>query len=156
VNPAERPIMFMALMSDTLPLYKVDEYAETLMAQRISMVNGVASVQVYGSKYAVRVQADPDKLAAYGVGIDDLSKAIGEANTNLPTGKLYGEKQSFTVMSNGQLNDAAEYRRLIVTYRNGTPVRLEQVANVIDDLENNKSGSWYDGRRGIMLAIQKQ
>ncbi|HZU25047.1 MAG TPA: efflux RND transporter permease subunit [Bryobacteraceae bacterium] len=156
VNPAEQPIMYMALTSSTIPLYKVEDYAETLIAQRLSMVSGVARVQVYGSKYAIRVQVDPDKLAAYGVGIDDVQRAIAAGNTNLPTGKLYGEKQSFTVMSTGQLSDAAAYRPLIVSYRNGTPVRLEQLGNVIDDVENNKTASWYDGKRGIMLALQKQ
>src|ERR1019366_8060266 len=125
--------------------------------QRLSMVGGVSSGQVYGAqKYAVRVQVNPDELAARGVGIDDVQKAIEQSNTNLPTGKLYGERQSFTVMSNGQLTNAAAYRPLIVAYRSGVPIRLEELGNVIDDVENNKSASWYDGVRGIILAIQKQ
>jgi HAE1 family hydrophobic/amphiphilic exporter-1 len=157
VNPAEQPIFYLALSSSTVPFYTIDEYAETLIAQRLSMVSGVAGVQVYGAqKYAVRVQVNPDQLAAHAVGIDDVQHAIEQANTNLPTGKLDGSRQSFTVMSNGQLTNAAAYRPLIVAYRNGAPVRLEQLGNVIDDVENNKVASWYDGVRGIILAIQKQ
>ena len=157
VNPAEQPIFYLALTSSTVPFYTIDEYAETLMAQRLSMVGGVAGVTVYGAqKYAVRVQVNPDQLSAHGVGIDDVQHAIEQSNTNLPTGKLDGERQSFTVMSNGQLTNAAAYRPLIVAYRNGVPIRLEQLGNVIDDVENNKAASWYDGVRGIILAIQKQ
>ncbi len=157
VNPAEQPIFYLALTSSTVPFYTIDEYAETLMAQRLSMVSGVAGVQVYGAqKYAVRVQVNPDQLSAHGVGIDDVQHAIEQSNTNLPTGKLDGDRQSFTVMSNGQLTNAAAYRPLIVAYRNGVPIRLEQLGNVIDDVENNKAASWYGGVRGIILAIQKQ
>ena len=157
VNPAEYPIVYLALSSSTVPFYTIDEYAETLMAQRLSMVSGVAGVTVYGAqKYAVRVQVNPDQLAAHGIGIDDVQHAIEQANTNLPTGKLDGARQSFTVMSSGQLTNAAAYRPMIVAYRNGVPVRLDQVGDVIDDVENNKSASWYDGVRGIILAIQKQ
>ncbi|HEY3841493.1 MAG TPA: efflux RND transporter permease subunit [Bryobacteraceae bacterium] len=157
VNPAEQPIFYLALSSTTVPFYTIDEYAETLIAQRLSMVAGVAGVQVYGAqKYAVRVQVNPDQLAAYGVGIDDVQKAITQSNTNLPTGKLDGARQSFTVMSNGQLTNAAAYKPLIVAYRNGVPVRLDQLGRAIDDVENNKVASWYDGVRGIILAIQKQ
>ncbi len=157
VNPAEQPIFYLALSSSTAPFYTIDEYAETLIAQRLSMVSGVSRVQVYGAqKYAVRVQVNPDELAARGLGIDDVQKAIEQSNTNLPTGKLYGERQSFTVMSTGQLRNAAAYRPLIVAYRSGVPIRLEELGNVIDDVENNKSASWYDGVRGIILAIQKQ
>jgi HAE1 family hydrophobic/amphiphilic exporter-1 len=155
-NPAEEPIFYMALTSSTLPFYTVYEYADTLIAQRLSMVNGVASVQVYGAKYAVRVQVDPDELAARGVGIDDVQHAIELANSNLPTGKLDGDRQAFTVMSNGQLTNAAAYRRLIVAYRNGVPVRLEQLGNVLDDLETDKWAAWYNGELCIMLAISKQ
>jgi HAE1 family hydrophobic/amphiphilic exporter-1 len=157
VNPAEQPIFYLALSSTTAPFYTIDEYAETLIAQRLSMVSGVAGVTVYGAqKYAVRVQVNPDQLSAHGVGIDDVQRAISAANTNLPTGKLDGARQSFTVMSNGQLTNAAAYRPMIVAYRNGVPIRLEQLGNVIDDVENNKAASWYDGVRGIILAIQKQ
>ncbi len=107
-NPAEQPVLYLSLTSETLPLYTVDEYAETMLAQRISMVSGVSRVIVYGSqKYAVRVQLDPDALAARNVGVDDVQRAIAQSNVNLPTGKLYGHKQSFTVQSSGQLMDAA-------------------------------------------------
>ncbi|HWD99230.1 MAG TPA: efflux RND transporter permease subunit, partial [Bryobacteraceae bacterium] len=157
VNPAEQPIFYLALSSAVAPFYTIDEYAETLIAQRLSMVGGVSRVQVYGAqKYAVRVQVDPEQLAARGLGIDDVQKAIGLANTNLPTGRIDGPNQAFTVMSTGQLTDASAYRPLIVAYRNGAPVRLEQLATVIDDVENNKAASWFNGTRGIILAIEKQ
>jgi hydrophobic/amphiphilic exporter-1 (mainly G- bacteria), HAE1 family len=157
VNPAEQPIFYVSLTSATAPFYQIDEYAETLIAQRLSMVSGVSRVQVYGAqKYAVRVQVDPDQLAVRGLGIDDVEHAIQQANTNLPTGKLYGERQAFTIMSSGQLTDSAAYRPLIVAYRGGVPVRLEELGNVIDDVEDNKVASWYNGTRGIILAIQKQ
>src|SRR5205814_10098789 len=141
VNPAEQPIIYIAVSSPTLPLYQLDEYAETLMAQRISMVSGVAQVQVYGSKYAVRVQLNPDALVARGIGVDEVQAAIQRANVNLPTGTLYGSKQAFTVQSNGQLFNAAAFRPLIGAYRNGNPVRLEQLGNVIDSVENDKNRS---------------
>jgi hydrophobic/amphiphilic exporter-1 (mainly G- bacteria), HAE1 family len=157
VNPADQPIIYMAVSSSTLPLYTVDEYAETLMAQRISMVSGVAQVQVFGSqKYAVRIQLDPDGLASRGIGVDDVQKAISANNVNLPNGTLWGRKQSFTVQSNGQLYNAASYRPLIVAYRNGNPVRLDQVATVLDSVENDKTASWFNGRPAVVLAIQRQ
>ena len=157
VNPAEQPIYYLALSSSTVPFYTIDEYAETLIAQRLSMINGVSQVQVYGAqKYAVRVQVDPKELAIRSIGIDDVQHAIAQANTNLPTGKLSGANQAFTVMTTGQLTDAAAYRPLIVAYRSGVPIRLDQVANVLDSVENNKAASWYNGVRGIILAIQKQ
>src|SRR4051794_11218050 len=132
VNPADQPILYMAVNSDTLPLYQVDEYAETLMAQRISMVSGVAQVQVFGAqKYAVRVQLNPDALASRNIGIDEVQKSIQQSNVNLPTGTLYGNKQAYTVQSTGQLTSAAAYRPMIVAYRNGNPVRLEELGNVL-------------------------
>src|SRR3954452_3450188 len=157
VNPAEQPIFYLALTSTTAPLYTIDEYAETLIAQRLSMVSGVSRVQVYGAqKYAVRVQVDPTQLAAQQVGIDDVQHAIEQSNSNLPTGKVEGDRQAFTIMSTGQLTKAAAYRKLIVTWRNGVPLRLEQLGHVIDGVENNKVASWYGGVRGIILAIEKQ
>src|SRR3954454_6988560 len=157
VNPAEQPIFYLALSSTTAPLYTIDEYAETLIAQRLSMVSGVSRVQVYGAqKYAVRVQVDPTQLAAQQVGIDDVQHAIEQSNSNLPTGKVEGDRQAFTIMSTGQLTKAAAYRKLIVTWRNGVPLRLEQLGRVIDDVENNTVASWYGGVRGIILAIEKQ
>jgi HAE1 family hydrophobic/amphiphilic exporter-1 len=157
VNPADQPILFLALSSPTLPLYTVDEYAQTLLAQRISTVSGVAQVQVFGAqKYAVRVQLDPNALASRGIGIDEVRSAVAQGNVNLPTGTLYGSHQAFSVQATGQLTDAAAYRPLIVAYRNGAPVRLEQLGRVIDSVQNNKVASWYNNTRAVVLAIQRQ
>jgi len=157
INPADQPILFMALTSDTLPLSTVDDYGETLLAQRISMVDGVAQVFVYGAQtYAVHVQLDPNALASRGIGIDEVENAIGKANVNLPTGTLYGKNQAFIVQANGQLMKAADYRPLIVAYRQGRPVRLEEVGRVIDSVQNDKIASWFNNTRGIVLAVQRQ
>ncbi|HYN15429.1 MAG TPA: efflux RND transporter permease subunit, partial [Terriglobales bacterium] len=157
VNPADQPILYLALGSPTLRLSDVDEYAETLMAQRISMVSGVAQVQVYGSqKYAVHVQLDPRALAYRQLGIDEVEAAVEKGNVNLPTGTLYGQHQAFAVQANGQLMDAAAYRPLIVAYRNGSPVRIEQIGTAIDSVENDKLAAWYKDTRAIVLAIQRQ
>ncbi|PYJ63391.1 MAG: acriflavine resistance protein B, partial [Verrucomicrobia bacterium] len=136
VNPADSPILYLALTSPTLPLSTVDEYAETMMAQRISMVNGVAQVSVFGAQqYAVRVQVDPNKLASRGIGIDEVQQAVSQGNVNLPTGTLNGTHQAFTVQANGQLMNAADYRPLIVAYRNGAPVRLQELGRVLDSVQ---------------------
>jgi HAE1 family hydrophobic/amphiphilic exporter-1 len=157
VNPADSPILFLALSSPTLPLSTVDEYAETLMAQRISMVSGVSQVLVFGAqKYAVRIQVDPTALASRGIGIDEVENAIAQGNVNLPTGNLDGRHQTFSIEASGQLFDAAAYRPLIVTYRNGSPVRLEQLGRVIDSVENDKVAGWRNDTRAIVLAIQRQ
>ena len=157
VNPADQPILYLALSSPTLPLSDVDEYAETFMAQRISMVGGVAQVQVFGSqKYAVRVQLDPRELASRQLGIDEVADAVQRGNVNLPTGTLWGRHQAVTVQANGQLTDAAAYRPLIVAYRNGSPVRLEELGRVIDSVGNDKIASWYNASRSVVLAIQRQ
>jgi hydrophobic/amphiphilic exporter-1 (mainly G- bacteria), HAE1 family len=157
VNPADSPILFLSLNSDVLSLPQVDEYAETLIAQRISMVDGVSQVQVYGAmKYAVRAQLDPAALADRGIGIDELEAAIRNANPNTPTGSLYGKYSNLTLQTNAEPKNAADFRPLIVAYRNGAPVRLEQVANVIDSVENNRVASWFNGRRSITMAVQRQ
>ena len=157
VNPADQPIIYIVLRSPTLPLSTVDEYAQTLVARRISMVSGVAQVQVYGSqKYAVRIQVDPGELASRGLGLDQVVQSIQSANVNLPTGTLYGEDRNLTVRATGQLNTAAEYRPIVVAYRDGTPVRLEQLGRVIDSVQNDKVASWFKGERAIMLAVQRQ
>ena len=157
VNPADQPILYLALSSPTLPLSKVDDYAQTVISQRISMISGVAQVQVYGSqKYAVRIQLNPRALATRGIGIDEVASAVQKANVNLPTGTLYGASQAFTVQASGQLADAAAYRPLIVAYRNGMPVRLAELGNVIDGVENDKIASWYKDTRAVVLAIQRQ
>ncbi len=161
VNPADQPILFLALRAPTLPLSTVNEYADTFIAQRISMVSGVAQVQIFGAqKYAVRAQLNPKALASREIGIDEVAEAIQGGNVNLPTGTLYGPDKAFTVQASGQLYNASAFRPLIVAYRNGSPVRLEALGNVIDSVENNKVASWYlDARneeRAIVLAIQRQ
>jgi len=157
VNPADSPILYLTLGSPTLPLSSVDEYAETLIAQRVSTINGVAQVQVFGAqKYSVRVQLDPKEMATRGIGVEDVATAIQSGNVNLPTGTLYGSHQAFTVQANGQLNDAPSYRPLIVAYRNGAPVRLDEIGDVVDSVENNKTASWFNKERAIVLAIQRQ
>ena len=157
VNPADQPILYVAVSSPTLPLSTVDEYAETFMAQRISMISGVAQVQVFGAqKYAVRVQLDPRKLASRKVGIDEAESAVASGNVTLPTGTLYGRNKAFTIEATGQLNDAAAYRPLIVAYRNGSPVRLQDLGRVIDSVENDRVASWYINTRAVVLAIQRQ
>jgi HAE1 family hydrophobic/amphiphilic exporter-1 len=157
VNPADTPVIYLALTSDTMPLYQLDEYAETTMAQRISTVQGVAQVQVYGAqKYAVRIQLDPSQLASRGVGIDEVGTAIRNSNVNLPTGVLNGPFTAFTVQANGQLFKADDYRQITVAFRNGAPVHLGDIAKVSDDVENNQTAAWFRGKRGMILAVQKQ
>jgi HAE1 family hydrophobic/amphiphilic exporter-1 len=156
-NPGDSPIYYLALTSETLPLSTVNEYAETYLAQRISTINGVAQVNVFGQqKYAVRVQLDPNALAARGVGINEVEQAVANANVNIPTGSLYGKERTFAVQSTGQLQNAASFRPVIVTYRNGAPVRLRELGTVIDGVQNDKVGAWFKGKRGIVLAIQRQ
>ena len=162
VNPADQPVFFLTVSSKTLPLSTVDEYAETTMAQRISMVNGVAQVNVFGAqKFAVRVDLDPAAMATRGIGVDEVTSAIQRGSANRPTGTLYSPSKDFIVQpQNGQLFNAADFRPLIVSYRNGTPVRLEEIARVYDGVENDKTGSWYSDADGtekiIYLSIQKQ
>ncbi|TAM82762.1 MAG: efflux RND transporter permease subunit [Acidobacteria bacterium] len=157
VNPADQAIFMLAVTSPTLPLYKVDEYAENLIAEQISMIPGVAQVGVNGAaKYAVRVQLNPKALASRQIGIDQVEKAIQNANVNMPMGTLYGAHKAYNLESNGQLSDAAVYRPLVVAYRNGAPVRLDQVATVIDGVQDNYIANWINGVPGILLAIQRQ
>ncbi len=157
VNPADQPVLFLALSSPTLPLSMVDEYAQTLIARRISTISGVAQVNIYGSqKFAIRVRLDPRAMASRQIGIDEVATAVGNANVNLPTGVIDGTKQAFTIESNGQLFKAADYRSIVVAYRGGSPVRLEDLGEVLDSVENIKSAGWYNNTRGIVLAIQRQ
>ena len=157
VNPADAPIFYIFLTSSTLPMSTVDEYAQTLLAQRISTINGVAQVQVIGSqKFAVRVQVDPRALASRGIGIDEVADAIGRQNTNLPTGILYGAQRAWTVDANGQLANANAFRTMVVAYRNGAPVRLAEIGRVIDSVQNDKLAAWFNDTRGVLLAIQRQ
>jgi HAE1 family hydrophobic/amphiphilic exporter-1 len=156
-NPADQAIYYLSLSSETLPAYKLSEFGDLLLAQRISMVSGVSQVQVFGDqKFAVRVQLNPDQLAAHNIGIDEVQKAISSSNTNLPTGQLNGDKQAFTVESSGGLEHAAQYRPIIVAYRNGVPVRLEQLGEVIDSVENDKVIALMNGKPCVILAINRQ
>ncbi len=157
VNPADQPILYIVLTSPTLPLYALNEYGETIMAQRISMVRGVAQVMVYGSqKYAVRIQLDPRALASREIGIDEVSNAIRNANVNLPTGTLEGPHRSYTIETSGQLTSADAYDPLIVVYRNGNPVRIEEIGTALDSVENDKTAAWYVDQGALILAIQRQ
>jgi hydrophobic/amphiphilic exporter-1 (mainly G- bacteria), HAE1 family len=156
-NPADSPILYLALTSGTMPLSALDEYAETFLAQRLSTVDGVAQVQVFGSaKYAVRIQVDPKALQARGIGLDEVTAAVSAGNPNLPTGTLWGPQRAYTVLADGSISSAPEFRKLAVTYQNGAPVRLEDVAQVLDDVQDSRNASWYDGKRAIVLAIQRQ
>jgi len=161
VNPADRPIFYIALHSPTLPLSQVNEYADTIMAQRISMISGVSQVMVYGSqKYAVRVRIDPKALSSRGIGIDEVAHSLSGSNVNLPTGVLQGAHKALTLQASGQLYSATEYRDVIVAYRNGSPVRIRDIGTAIDSVENDKIAAWYNTKefssRGIILAVQRQ
>ena len=157
VNPADSPVFFVAMYSETLPSWVVDEYAQSQLAPRLSTLPGVAQVNVFGSqKYAVRVQADPGQLASRGIGIDELQTAIRAANVNQPLGTLDGQRQSFALQANGQLLNAAAYRPITIAFRNGAPVHLDEVARVSDSVENAKVGAWFNDRKTVMLAIQRQ
>ena len=151
VNPSDNAVLYLVLSSQTLPLYTVDEYAENLLAQRISSISGVSQVFTYGAqKYAVRVRVNPDDLNARGLALNEVTQAVQQNNVNLPTGKLYGPKQSFMVQAHGQLTNAAAYKPLIVAYRSGLPVRLEQIALVEDSVETDKSVAWFNDQRGVI------
>src|SRR5579885_1747072 len=161
VNPADQPILYIALTSPTLPLYTLDEYAETRVAQRISMVTGVAQVQVLGAqKYAVHAQLDPHQLASRQIGINEVENALRNWNVNTPTGSIIGPHKAFTLQATGQLMNAGEYKDMVVTYRNGAPVRLGELGNVIDGVEDQRTASWFyangDSQRAITLGIQRQ
>jgi len=156
-NGADAPIMMYSLNSDQLSRVQLNEYAETFISQRLSTVSGVAQVQVYGSaKYAVRVQLDPGALQARSIGIDEVQTAISQGNSNQPAGVLMGKNQSFTLQADGQLKSAAAYRQLVVAYRNGAPVRLGDLGNVLDDVQNQRVMSELNGRANIALAIIRQ
>ena len=157
VNPADSPVMFLTLSSTTLKLSQVDQYAEQVLAQRLSMVSGVAQVNVFGAqKFAVRVDVDPTALASRQIGVDQVANAIAGANVNRPTGTLYGPNKNFVVQASGQLMDADAYKPIVVAYRNGSPVRLSEVAHVYGGVENDRSISWYNNVPCIYLAIQRQ
>ena len=157
VNPADQSVVILTMASATLPLSTIDEYAETLVAQRLSTLPGVAQVQVFApQKFAVRVQVDPNALAALGLGLGDVEQAVAAAASNTPVGSLSGVTQSVTLEASGQPRHAREYRELIVAYRNGNPVKLGEIARVIDSVENDKTASWFNGTRSIVLGVQRQ
>ncbi len=163
VNPADMPIVYISLTSKTLPLYTLDYYGETMMAERLSMINGVSQVLVYGSqKYAVRVQVNPKILSGLGLGIDQVASAIQTSNVELPTGVLDGEHSAYTIQANGQLTDASAFMPLVVAYNNGSPVRVKDVGRAIDSVENDKTAAWYVNtkentfQRAIVLAVERQ
>ena len=157
VNPADQPVLFMGLTSKTISPRALDEYAETLIAPAISSINGVSQVNVWGTaKFAIHVQLDPSKLAARGIGIDEVQNSIGSHNVNLPSGTLWGPRQAFTVEASGQVMNADAYRPLVVTYRNGSPVRLGDLGEVIDGVQNDKLMSWLGTTPSIMFQVMKQ
>ena len=157
VNPADIPILFIALSSETVKPSQLDEYAETLLARQLSTIEGVANIDVGGAaKYAVRIQADPSALAARNIGFDTLQQAVVTTNVNQATGALNGDTQSQIIHTEGQLNNAQEFSRQIFTYRNGAPVRIGDVATVIDGLQNPYNHSWFKGKSAIVVSIQRQ
>ena len=157
VNPADAPVLLLAMTSHTLPPSQLDEYAETQLAQRLSMIDGVANVHVYGAtKYAVRISIDPDRLAAAGIGIDQVQQAVTDANVNQATGTLYGPSQQFQIRTQGQLLRAAPYNDIALAWRNGAPVRLGDVGQAYDGVQNDQVASWYKHDRSVLLAIQRQ
>ena len=158
VNPADQPIVYLMVSSPTLPLSKVNEYADTTLAQRLSTISGVAQVLVTGEqKYAVRVQVDPHRRWRRGESASMTWRPLcNAASTNFPVGTLYGIHQNLTVQANGQLTNAEEYRSLIVAYRNGAPVALRDLGDVVDSVENNRLASRYNGQQVVTLTIQRQ
>jgi HAE1 family hydrophobic/amphiphilic exporter-1 len=157
VNPGDFPILFISLISNTLPLSKVDDYAQLVLGQQISQLPGVAQVLVFGSqKFAIRVQVDPVAAAQRNISLDDIRNVIAKANSNTPVGTLVGKQQNVTLTASAAMQHAEDYRKIVVAYRNGAPVRLEEIARVIDGVENDKVASLYNGERAIVLAIQRQ
>jgi HAE1 family hydrophobic/amphiphilic exporter-1 len=161
INPADLPILYAALTSATLPLSTLNEYGETFLAQRLSMVSGVAQVMVYGAqKYALRIHLDPDSLVDKDISLDEVEQAVTRANVNLPVGRLEGPQEAYTLQTDGQVKDPEGYRGLVVAYRNGIPVRLGELAEIVPSVENDKVAAWFvdhqGSRRAIVLAVQRQ
>jgi|SoiMetStandDraft_2_1073263.scaffolds.fasta_scaffold00072_5 hydrophobic/amphiphilic exporter-1 (mainly G- bacteria), HAE1 family len=157
VNPGDFPVLYISLRSDTVPLSTVDDYAETVLAPQISQLPGVAQVLVYGAqKFAVRVQVNPTEAAARNISLEDVRSVVAKANSSTPVGVLTGPKQSVILAATGAMPHAADYRDVVVAYRNGAPIKLNQIARVIDSVENDKIATWYNGERAIVLAIQRQ
>jgi len=157
VNPASRPVVFLALTSETMTLGALNEYAENLIGRRLSMINGVAQIMIFGGqKYAVRVEVDPDRLAARQVGLEEIRAAMAQQNVNLPAGSMHGFTKAYTVQSNSQLGTADQFKPMVIAYRNGNPVRLSDVATVRDSVSNERSMFWVNGKPGMIVAVQKQ
>jgi hydrophobic/amphiphilic exporter-1 (mainly G- bacteria), HAE1 family len=157
VNPSDFAILFISLASETLPLSTVNEYGDISIGQALSQIQGVAQVVIFGSqKFAIRVQADPQAAAARGISLEDVRTAVSRANSSTPVGTLNGPKQDIALQASGQMDKAADYRHVIVAWRNGSPVRLDEVAKVYDGVENDKTATWFNGTRSIVLAIYKQ
>src|SRR5215212_5839792 len=157
VNPGDFPVLALSVNSPTLPLSKVNEYAESLIAPQISQLAGVAQVEVYGSqKFAVRVQVDPIAAAARNISLDDVRRVIAQTNSNAPVGTIYGPKQNVTLLATAAMRGAEEYRNVTVAYRNGAPVKLSEIANVVDGVENNRQASWLNDNRSVVLAVYRQ
>jgi HAE1 family hydrophobic/amphiphilic exporter-1 len=157
VNPADQPVVFLVLTSGTQPLSTVNEYAETILQQQISQISGVAQVNVFGAqKYAVRILVNPDAVSARGLTLNEVRSSIQAANSNSPVGTILGEQQRLTLGATGQLERASEYGGLIIAQRNGIPIKLGDVATVVDSVENNQTASWYNGQRSIILAVFRQ
>src|ERR671931_1873204 len=154
VNPADQPILYLVITSSTMPPWTLDEYAETRIAQRISMISGVAQVQVLGSqKYAVHAQLDPHKLASRQIGINEVETALRAWNVNTPTGSIIGPHKAFTLQATGQLMNAEEYQNMVVAYRNGAPVRLRELGTIVDGVEDPRTASWFYTRDSRQRAI---
>ncbi|MCV9935133.1 efflux RND transporter permease subunit [Boseaceae bacterium BT-24-1] len=157
VNPADQPVLFMVLTSATKPLYEVHEFGENILQQQISQLPGVAQVNIFGAqKYAVRVRVNPDAVSARGLALSDVRSAIAAANSNSPVGTLNGTNQRMVLGATGQMERASEYGNLIISQKNGVPIRLNDVAQILDSVENDQTGSWYNGQRSIMLAVYRQ
>src|ERR1044071_3698651 len=157
VNPGDFPVLYVSMRSDTLPLSTIDDYAQTVMAPTLSQLPGVAQVMVYGAqKFAVRVQVDPVAAAARNIPLDEIRTVVAKANSSTPVGALQGKRESVTLLATGAIPKAADYRDVLVTYRNGAPIRLNEVARVIDSVENDRVASWFNDSRAIVLAIQRQ
>ena len=157
VNPGDYPVVYFSLNSDTLPLSLVNDYAELVLAQQISQLPGIAQVLVYGAqRFAVRVQVDPVAAAMRNISLDDIRNVVAKANSNSPVGTLVGPRQNVTLTASAAMNRAEEYRKVVIAYRNGVPVKLDEVARVINSVENDKIASWFNDRRSIVLAIQRQ
>jgi HAE1 family hydrophobic/amphiphilic exporter-1 len=157
VNPADFPVLFVTLASTTLPLSAVNEYGDITVGQALSQLPGVAQVTIFGAqKFAIRVQADPEAAAARGLSLEDIRAAVSRANSSTPVGTLNGPKQDISLVASGQMDKAADYRHIVVAWRNGSPVKLDEVARIYDSVENDKIATWLNDRRAIVLAIQKQ